>query len=238
MYVSAVPGRRVKREPSVPVEGLTRAIVGSTSKVHVVPQILFVCARISTAFNFFEKEVEVRGFNVVFIDLSGIALLDWCDDELFKRVLDRISGGDFVAVVLSPLYSTFCQKFRGCFGTDVYGVKGLRPSDKEIVRTETLIVFRCFEVLRVIHSMCMPWVFVLPAIPRYVLELPKLHGVLQSPGVFDRSLDVGDVLVGNINGECSSLVDLVEIGIRDSTAVSAGLPVSMPQPLESTCVDT
>ena len=69
MHVSADPGRRVKREPSVPVEELTRTSVDSTSKVHVVPKILCVCTRISTAFNFFEKEVEVRGFNVVFIDL-------------------------------------------------------------------------------------------------------------------------------------------------------------------------
>ena len=150
---------------------------------------------------------------------------------------DRITGGDFVAVVLSPPYSTFCQEFRGCTGTDVYGLKGLRPSNKEMVRTETLIVFRCIEVLQVIHSMCMPWVFILPAIPKFVFELPEMHGVLQSPGVFDRSLDVGDALVGNINGECNSLVDLVEFGIRDSTAVSTGLPVSVPRPLEATCVD-
>ena len=70
-----------------------------------------------------------------------------------------------------------------------------------------------------------------------VLELPELHGVLQSPGVFDRSLDVGDVLVGNINGDCSSLVELMVLGIRDSTVVSSGVPVSMPRPLEATCVD-
>ena len=61
----------------------------------------------STAFDFFQKKVGVRGFNVVFIDLSDAAVLDWCDDELFKRVLDRITGSDFVAVVLSPPYSTF-----------------------------------------------------------------------------------------------------------------------------------
>ena len=238
MHVSADPGRRVKREPSVPVEELSRTSTGSTSKVHVVPKILCVCALVSTAFNFFEKEVEVRGFYVVFIDLSGIALLDWCDDELFKRVKDRITGGEFVAVVLSPPYSTFCQEFRGCTGSEVYGLKGLRPSNKEMVRTETLIVFRCIEVLQVIHSMCMPWVFILPAIPRFVFELPEMQGVLQSPGVFDRSLDVGEALVGNINGECNSLVDLVEFGIFfDSTAVSTGLPVSVPRPLEATCVD-
>ena len=227
----------MKREPSASVERLAGACAGSTSIVHDIPRILFVCARISTAFDCFEKEVGARGFNVVFIDLSDTAVLDWCDGELFKRVKDRITDGDFVAVVLSPPYSTFCRRFRGCTGTDVYGLKGLRPYDKEIVRTETLIVFRCIEVLRVIHSMCMPWVFILPAIPKFVFELPELHGLLQSPGIFDRSLDVGDVLVGNINGECSSLVDLVAFGIRDSTMVSVGVPVSMPWPLEATCVD-
>ena len=237
MRASAVPGQRVKREPSASVERLAGACAGSTSNVHDIPRILFVCARISAAFEGFEKEVGVRGFNVVFIDLSDTAVLDWCDGELFKRVKDRITDGDFVAVVLSPPYSTFCRRFRGCIGTDVYGLKGLRPDDKEIVRAETLIVFRCIEALQIIHSMCMPWVFVLPAIPNFVFELPEMHGLLQSPGIFDRSLDVGDVLVGNINGECSSLVDLVTFGIRDSTVVSVGVPVSMPWPLEATFVD-
>ena len=129
-----------------------------------------------------------------------------------------------MAVVLSPPYSTFCRRFRGCIGTDVYGLKGLRPDDKEVVRAETLIVFRCIEVLQIIHSICMPWVLVLPAIPNFVFELPEMHGLMQSPGIFDRSLDVGDVLVGNINGECRSLVDLVTSGIRDSTVVSVGEP--------------
>ena len=138
-------------------------------------------------------------------------MLDWCDDELFRRVKDRTTGGEFVAVVLSPPYSTFCRKIRGCPGADVYGLKGLRPDDKEFVRTETLIVFRCIEVLQIIHSMCMPWVLVMPAFPNLVFQLPEMHGVVQSPGVLERSLCVGDVLVGNINGESRSLVDFVNL---------------------------
>ena len=93
---------------------------------------------ILAAFEVFEKDVEVRGFNVVFINLSGTAVLDWCDDELFRRVRDRITGGEFVAVVLSPPFLTFCCRFRGCIGTDVYGLKGLQPDDKEVVRTVPL----------------------------------------------------------------------------------------------------
>ena len=123
-----------------------------------------------------------------FINLSGTAVLDWCDDELFWRVKDRITGGEFVAVVLSPPYFTFCRKFRGCIGADVYGLKGLRPDDKKFVRTETLIVFRCIEVLQIIHSMCVPWVLVMPAFPNFVFQLPEMHGVVQSPGVLERSL--------------------------------------------------
>ena len=37
----------------------------------------------------FDKDVGVRGFHVEFINLSGTAVLDWCDDELFRRVKDR-----------------------------------------------------------------------------------------------------------------------------------------------------
>ena len=38
----------------------------------------------------------------MFINLSGTAVLDWCDGELFRCVKDRITGGEVVAVVLSP----------------------------------------------------------------------------------------------------------------------------------------
>ena len=184
-----------------------------------------------------KKDVEVRGFNVVFINLSGTAVLDWCDDELFRRVRDRITGGEFVAVVLSPPFLTFCRRFRGCIGTDVYGLKGLQPDDKEVVRTETLVVFRCIEVLLIIHSLCIPWVLILPATPSFVFQLPEMHGLVQSPGVFERTLDVGDVLVGNVNGECRSLVDSVTSGIRESAVLPNNEPGSEPWPLEATVVE-
>ena len=185
----------------------------------------------------FEKDVGGCGFHVEFINVSGTAVLDWCDDELFRRVKDRITGGEFVAVVLSPPYFTFCLKFRGCTGADVYGLKGLRPDDKEFVRTETLIVFRCIRVLQIIHTMCMPWVLMMPAFPNFVFQLPEMHGVVQSPAVLERSLDVGDVLVGNINGENRSLVDFVTSGIRESAVVFDGERVSKTWPLEATVVD-
>ena len=86
---------------------------------------------------------------------------------------DRVTGGEFVAVVLSPPYFTFCRKFRGCIGADVYGLKGLRPDDKELVRMETLIVFRCIEVLQIIHSMCMPWVLVMLAFPKFCVSVAR-----------------------------------------------------------------
>ena len=94
---------------------------------------------------------------------------------------DRITGGEFAAVVLSPPFLTFCLRFRGCIGTDVCGLKGLQPDDFEVVRTETFFVFRCIEVLLIIHSSCIPWVLILPATPSFVFQLPEMHGRLQSP---------------------------------------------------------
>ena len=108
----------------------------------------------------FEKDVGVRGFHVEFNNLSGTAVSDWCDDELFRRVKDRVTGSEFVAVVLLPPYFTFCRTFRQCTGADVYGWPD--------VRMETLIVFRCIEVLQIIYSMCMPWVLVMPTFPNFV----------------------------------------------------------------------
>ena len=104
-----------------------------------------------------------------------------------------MTGGEFVAIVLSLPYSTFCRKFRGCTGASVYGLKGLRQDDIEFVRTETLVVFRFIEVLQIMHSMCMPWVLVMLVFPNFVFQLPEMHGVVQSSGVLERSLGVGDV---------------------------------------------
>ena len=87
-------------------------------------------------------------------------------------------------------------------------------------------MFRCIEVLQIIHSMCMPWVLVTLAFPNFVFQLPEVYGVVQSPGVLERSLDVGDVFVGNINGESRSLVDFVTSGIREYAVVFDGEFVS------------
>ena len=80
-----------------------------------------------------------RGFRVEFINLSGTEVLDWCDNELFRRVNDR-QAGEFVVIVVSYPYSTFRRKCRGGTGSDVYGLNGLWPDDKEVVKTETLCV--------------------------------------------------------------------------------------------------
>ena len=136
MRALATPGQCVKRELCAFVESLI-GVCASTDSLHDVPKILFVCSGSSVDVGVFEKDVGVRGFHVEFINLSGTAVLGWCDDELFRRVKDRITGGEFVAVVLSPPYFTFCRKFRGCTGADVYGSKGLRPDDQELVRMET-----------------------------------------------------------------------------------------------------
>ena len=150
-----------------------------------------------------------------FITLSGTEVPDWCDDELFRRVKDRTTGGEFVAIVVSTCIPHFVEKLCGCSGSDVHGLKGLRPDNKEHVRTETLSVFRCIEVVQIIHSMCMPWVWVLPEFPNCVFQLPDMHVVVQSPGVLERSLAGCDVLVGNIR----SLADFVMSGVRESAVV-------------------
>ena len=39
-------------------------------------------------------------FDVVHINLSGTEVLDWCVDELLRRVNDRVTGGEFTAIVV------------------------------------------------------------------------------------------------------------------------------------------
>ena len=65
----------MRREPSASVDSLVGACDG-TNSAHEVPRILFVCNSNFAVFEDFEKDVEVRGFNVVFINLSGTAVLD------------------------------------------------------------------------------------------------------------------------------------------------------------------
>ena len=55
------------------------------------------------------------------------------------------------------------------------------------------------------------------------------------PGVLERSLDIGDVLVGNINGESKSLVDFVTSGIRESVVVLDGESVSKTMATRGNC---
>ena len=56
------------------------------------------------------------------INLSGIEVFVWWDDELFRRVKDRKTGREFMAIVASPPCSTHCRKFRWL--SDVCGLKG------------------------------------------------------------------------------------------------------------------
>ena len=45
---------------------------------------------------------------------SGTDALDWCDDELFRRVKDTLTVGEFVAIVVSPLrIAHFGERFVG-----------------------------------------------------------------------------------------------------------------------------
>ena len=72
MRALAAPGQCVKRELCVSVESLIGACA-STDSLHDVPKILFVCTGSSADVGVFEKNVG------------------WCDDELFRRVKDRIN---------------------------------------------------------------------------------------------------------------------------------------------------
>ena len=177
-----------------------------------------------------------RGLSVESINLSGTEVLDRFDDELFRCGKDTFIGGEFLAIVLSLPYSTFCRNFRRCTGSDVCGLNGLRPDDNELVRTETLCVFRCVNVVQV-SSKCRPWGWVLPVFPSFVFQLPEMHVVVQSSGVIERSLDGCDVFVGNIYAVCSSRVDCVTSGNRDSVLVFDVESVPRAWPLEATVVD-
>ena len=48
-----------------------------------------------------------------FITLSGTEVLDWCDDELFRRVKDRITGGEFVAILVSTVFHILSENCVG-----------------------------------------------------------------------------------------------------------------------------
>ena len=83
------------RESRASVESLVGACA-STDRLHDdVPQFLFVCRGSSVDVGA-EKDFGVSGFRVVHINLSGTEVLDLCVDELFRRVKDRVTGGEHV----------------------------------------------------------------------------------------------------------------------------------------------
>ena len=140
----------------------------------------------------FEKDVVSLGFRVEFINLSGSGVLDECDDELFWRVKDRLPGG--LAVVVPP--SVFYMLWKISWVNWIRRVWfewTLAGRQRYCGRRRSLCVFRCIEVVQIIHRKWKKWVF----------QLQEIRGVVQSPGVLERSLDVCDVFIGNIKWRIS-----------------------------------
>ena len=101
---------------------------------------------------------------------------------------------------------------------------------------KTLCVFRCIEVVQVVHNMCLPWDWVLPEIQMFVFHLPEMHVVVQSPGVLE-SLWMLVMSSLELSMDSAGLSSLVTFGVYESAVVSGNESPLRTWLLEATAVD-
>ena len=120
-------------------------------------QLLFLFSgpaeRIGSFREFAKVTGQTCGFNVsvIWIDVVNGPEFDMADQTKFEALLEKVRRNEFAAVLMSPPCSTFSRargrpggprKVRGPAGPDRYGLKDLKPKEKEGLRLGTLLAVR------------------------------------------------------------------------------------------------
>ena len=188
-----------------------------------MPTIIFASSGSFVDVGVFEKDVGVRGFRVKIINLSGIEVLDWWDDELFRRVKDRknrqgVHGNCRVTSVFHTLSKISLVIRRVWFErTPARQHRTCQDGDVECVPLHR----GCTDHPQHVHAVG--------------LGAARISQVCVSidTDAREKSLDSCDVFVGNINGENRSLADFMMSGVRASAVVCPEESVSRTWPLEA-----
>ena len=136
--------------------------------------------------------------------------------EHVRHVKDRVTGGEVAAYVVSPLYSTFCRKFRGCNESDVHGLKGLWLAAKNLSGRRRCVCSVASKLYRSSTACACCGSECFRNSPIVCFNCQRCALWCSHLAFLKRSLDVCDVLTGNINGESRSSADLVTSGVRES----------------------
>ena len=104
---------------------------------------------------------------VDYYDIINGERQDLADQHLFENLVAKIAERQFAGLLASPPCSTFSrargggsgpQRLRGPNGPDRYGLRGLRPADKERVRLGTLLAQRAAAACSKCQDMGIPWI--------------------------------------------------------------------------------
>ena len=96
----------------------------------------------------------------MYVDVANGTEFDMADQTKFESLLERVKRKEFAAVVMSPPCSSFSRvrgrpggprKVRGAVGADRYGLKDLKPKEKEAVRLGTLLRLRAAQGLKCVY---------------------------------------------------------------------------------------
>ena len=113
-------------------------------------------------------DVFVRkwGAEMVVYDIEISPSHDLCDEGLWQTIRSDIENGKYDGALTAPPCGTFCANrgkgagprvLRTEWPPDLYGIKGLEPHEKELVRMGTCLALRSLEVAQAFESQNKPF---------------------------------------------------------------------------------
>ena len=137
---------------------------------------------------------DYMGCTVDCLDIERDESHDIADQLVWDSVLDSLRSGFYHGVLMSPPCSTFsCSRsrvggpppLRGEAAPAIYGLPGLKPSQKELVRIGTLLALRSAEAAELCNGLGIPWILETPKLrlkQPSVLKLPEWRSLLERAG--------------------------------------------------------
>jgi hypothetical protein len=146
-------------------------------------------------------ERDGRKVSVVYVDVLNGDEFDMADQVKFEDLLARVQSGIFCAALLSPPCSTFSRArgrpggprvVRGVTGAERYGLRDLKPHEKEAVRLGTLLATRAAAVASACHGAGIPWLLENPAErtgETSIFNLDELVKLCTMEGIIHNTID-------------------------------------------------
>ena len=113
-----------------------------------------------------DKFVEAWGASIDVYDLELSSDHDLTDEGVWSNIRTAINEGRYHGGGAAPSCGTFCanrgigpgpRQVRGPLPPELYGLKHLKPEEKELVRLGTCLALRCLEMCTLFHALGFPF---------------------------------------------------------------------------------